>query len=433
MRSGGGGNSKQQQRKPSRKGPANVDAGIGEQEDVYVTQSQLQQLSTGFRLPPRVSPKKEKNNGIWEEIVKFSSVEEQLEAQLKQRQRAELAERLNSQVHQKHQHKALEKEASERFHRENMQRLSEMEQDERMKEQQRLERAKQLIAIQNEQWLAKMKQNEREQQLKKAQEAKMAELLRKQKQDDELKELARRESEQERVRMVFVDNQAQLERKRIEKKERAFEMQLAEEYVKMEDAKEAARRKQLDDLANNIKAKMKFFDDTAGADMEAKAREEDMRVRRHQDEYTKQQTEKERKKKADTEERNCVQQEYLKQQMQEKKARDDAAKRDLNKQAELWKQERMDAERREKLTNQQRAVKNAMQQEILRQQIREKEQRALEADQTALEIQLNTSILDKIHKQTGAAHANGAVVVSETQNRSREVSSLDDGFDVLCG
>lgn len=428
-----------QQRKPSR-GRASSGFQVNEQnssrtggdsvdEDVYLTQSQLQQLSTGFRLPPRVSPKKEKNNGIWEEIVKFSSVEEQLEAKhkadIKLRQRAELAERLSAQVNQKQAKSAIEREASEKFHRDNMQRLSELEDDERRNEQLRLEKAKQLIQIQNDQRLAKMKQHERELQIKKAQETKMAELLRKQKEDDKLKELARREREQERLRLVSLENQAQLEKKRQEKeKERELEMKLASDYVKMEDAKEAARKKQFEDMANNIKAKMKFFDDTAKAGMDAKAREEEERIARFQDEYLKQQTEIECKKKADAEAKNRAQQEFLKQQMQEKRVRDDAAKRELSKQAELWKAERMEAERRERVANQQRVMRDGTQQEILRQQMRDKEQRALEADQTALEVQLNTSILDKIHKQTGNAQANGAVVVSETQNRSREVRYL---------
>lgn len=427
-----------QQRKPSR-GRASSgsqlhgqstsrtgDSGAGADEDMYLTQSQLQQLSTGFRLPPRVSPKKEKNNGIWEEIVKFSSVEEQLEAKrkadIKLRQRAELAERLGAQVNQKHAKSAVEREASDEFHRDNMQRLSELEDDERRKEQLKLEKAKQLIAIQNEQRLAKMKQHERELTIKKTQETKMAELLRKQKEDDKLKELVRREREQERLRLVSVENQAQLEKKRQEKeKEREFEVKLAGDYVRMEDAKEAARKKQLEDMASNIKAKMKFFDDTARAGMDAKARDEEQRVVRFQDEYLKQQAETERKKKADAETKNRVQQDFLRQQMQEKRVRDDAAKRELNKQAELWKAERMEAERRDKVTNQQRAVRNGAQQDSLRQQMRDKEQRALEADQTVLEVQLNTGLLDKIHKQTGNAHANGAIVVSETQHRSREV------------
>ncbi|GAB9471262.1 hypothetical protein Gpo141_00008482 [Globisporangium polare] len=434
-----------QQRKPSR-GSASSSSQVnaqsssrnggdvgGADEDIYLTQSQLQQLSTGFRLPPRVSPKKEKNNGIWEEIVKFSSVEEQLEAKrkvdIKARQRAELAERLGAQVNQKQAKSAIEREASEKFHRDNMQRLSELEDDERRNEQLRLEKAKQLIAIQNEQRFAKMKQHEREAQIKKAQEAKMAELLRKQKEDDKQKELSRREREQDRLRLVTLENQAQLEKKRQEKeKEREFEVKLAGDYVKMEDAKEAARKKQLEDMGNNIKAKMKFFDDTAKAGMDAKARDEEQRVLRFQDEYLKQQAETERKKKADAEAKNRAQQEFLKQQMQEKRVRDDDAKRELNKQAELWKAERVEAERRERVTNQQRAVRNVTQQEILRQQMRDKEQRLLQADQTALEVQLNTSILDKIHKQTGSAHANGAVVVSETQNRSRELQEKEQSF-----
>lgn len=410
---------------------SNGGAGISD-EDVYLTQSQLQQMSTGFRLPPRASPKKEKNNGIWEEIVKFSSVEEALEAkrklEAKQRQRAELAERLGAQVNQKQERVAHERQASEMYHRENMQRLSEQEDDERRKEQERLEKAKQLIQIQTEQRLTKMKQHEREQQTKKVQEAKMAELLRKQKEDDQAKDLARREREQERLRLVFLENQRQLEQKRQEKeRERALEMKLAGDYIKTEDAKEAARKKQLDDMASTIQAKMKFFDDTSRATTDAKARDEEQRVQRAQEALAKQQVDAERRKKADADASSRAQQAFLRQQVVEKKARDDAAKRDLDKQAELWKHERMDAERCERLALQQRAVRNTTQQEVLRQQMRDKERRLLEADQTALEVQLNAGILDRIHKHTGNAQANGAVVVSETQHRSREVGVHDDG------
>ncbi|TYZ60005.1 hypothetical protein PybrP1_002196 [[Pythium] brassicae (nom. inval.)] len=425
-----------QQKGPHSRGTSDSRISSGDavtDEDVYLTQSQLQQMSTGFRLPPRVSPKKDKNNGIWEEIVKFSSVEEQLEAKRKQeaklRQRAELAERLSAQVNQKQERSANERQASEMYHRENMQRLSELEDDERRNEQQRLEKAKQLIQIQNEQRLTKMKQHEREQQTKKAQEAKMAELLRKQKEDDQAKELARREREQERLRLVSLENQRQLEQKRQEKeRERELEIRLAGDYIKTEDAKEAARKKQLEDMASNIKAKMKFFDDTSKAGTDAKARDEEQRVRRAQEEYAKQQGDAERKKKADAEASSRAQQEFLRQQMVEKKARDAAAKRDLNKQAELWTHERVDAERRERLALQQRAVRNTAQQEVLRQQMRDKERRLLEADQTALEVQLNASILDRIHKHTGSAQANGAVVVSETQHRSRELQEKEETF-----
>lgn len=403
--------------------------GSGDDDNVYVTQSQLQQMSLGFRLPPKVSPKKNKGNGIWEDIVKFSSVKEQQEAKrkadMKMRQREEFATRLDAQVTQKERQQQAERDASAKYHREAAERRLELDEEERQKERDRLERAMALTKIQNEQRLAKMQQLERERLNKKTQEQKMAELLRQQKEEDSRREQAKRAAEKQRIAMVQHENEQQLEQKRQGKaRDREFEMKLAEDYFKMEDAKEAARVQQLQVLANNIQAKMKFFGDTAKADMDARLREEEARVLKCQEEYARQQVEAERKKKADAELRSLSQQEYLKSQIQEKKLRELAEKRDLNKQAELWKQERMDAERRERMANQQRAIRNMSQKEVLLQQIRDKEQRSLEADQTMLEIQLNASLLQKIHKQTGETQANGANVVSETQNRSREVTNV---------
>lgn len=401
----------------------------GDDDNVYVTQSQLQQMSLGFRLPPKVSPKKNKGNGIWEDIVKFSSVEEQMEAKRKadrkMQQREEFSTRLNAQVTQKERQQQAEREASLKYHREAAERRLELDEEERQKERDRLERAKALTKIQNEQRLAKMQQHERERLNKKVQEQKMAELLRQQKEEDTRREQAKRAAEKQRIALVQRENEQQLEQKRQGKaREREFEMKLAEDYFKMEDAKEAARVQQLQVLANNIQAKMKFFGDTAKADMDARLREEEARVLKCQEEYARQQAEAERKKKADAELRSLSQQEYLKSQIQEKKLRELGEKRDMNKQAELWKQDRMEAERRERMANQQRAMRNMSQKEVLLQQIRDKEQRSLEADQTMLEVQLNASLLQKIHKQTGEAQANGANVVSETQNRSREVRSI---------
>ncbi|TMW59481.1 hypothetical protein Poli38472_004550 [Pythium oligandrum] len=393
-----------------------------DEDNVYMTQSQLQQLSTGFRLPPKVSPKKEKGNGIWEEIVKFSSVEEQLEAErrtaAKENARHFISSKLEEQVHDRRQQLEAQRKAAQEEHERTIARVRAQEEEERAKERKRLEMAQQLTQIQTEQRRVKAQQQERERQAKKAQEIKMAETLRKQMEDERARDQARKETEKQRIMRVLQDNQEELRRKQqLKEQERDLEVKLAEDYVKMEESKEAARRKHLEDMAANVKARMKFFGDTAKADMDAKAREEEQRVLKYQEEYARQQAEAERKKKEEAERRNQQQQEQLRQQMQEKRAREAAVKTDLNKQAELWRQERIEAERKEKLMQQQRAMRNHSQQDVLKQQIREKETRSLEADQSLLEVQLNAKLLEKIHKQVG----NGASVVSETQNRSREV------------
>ncbi|KAJ0409523.1 hypothetical protein ATCC90586_009063 [Pythium insidiosum] len=410
--------------KPTARAPT-VTGSLAEEESVYLTQSQLQQLSTGFRLPPKVSPKKDKGNGIWEEIVKFSSVEEQAEAERKKEAREQarraLSTKLDEQVRTRQQQLEAEHRAASEYYLQSMERLKLQEEEERRKEEERLNRAKQLTKIQDEQRRTKAQQLERERQIKKAQEQKTAEALQRQMEEDRERERKRKEAEKNRIMRVLHENEEDMLRKQqLKDKEREMDLKLAEDYIKMEERKEAMRKKQLEDMANSVKARMKFFGDTAKAEMDAKAKEDEERVRKYQEEYDRQQAEIDRKKREDALRSSLSQQEYLRLQIQEKKEREAALKRDLNKQAELWKQERQDAERRERFMKQQLAHRNRSQQEMLLQQIREKESRSLEADQTLLEVQLNAKLLEKIHKQVG----NGASVVSETQNRSREVSNF---------
>ncbi|KAF4146324.1 hypothetical protein GN958_ATG04510 [Phytophthora infestans] len=399
-------------------------------DDRYLTEAQLQQKSVGFALPPRVSPKKERDNGIWEEIVKFSSVEEQIEAQRlkerKLRERREYTCKLEAQVSRKRHASQQEREQGAEFYRQTLEKLREAEDEERKKEQERIEREHQLISVQTQQRLAKQAQMERERAIKKNQEQQAAEMLEKQRKDDLAREKARKDAEKRRVEQVFLKNEAQLQQKRLyQAQERELELKLAEEYIAMEKKKDEARRKQIETMAENIKKKMKIFDDTAKATTDAKAREEDERVQRYQQEYAKKQTEDERKRRADAEARSHAQQEYLRIQMKEKKEREKALKRDLNKQADLWKQDRVEADRREKLAKQQRAMRNRSQQNVLLEQMRERELRSLQADQTRLEVQLNARLLEKIHQQAGAAQSHAEDVVSETQNRSRELQEQE--------
>jgi hypothetical protein len=150
--------------------------------------------------------------------------------------------------------------------------------------------------------------------------------------------------------------------------------------------------------------------------MDARAKDEEQRVLRYQREYAAQQAQKERDKREAADKRALAQQEFLRTQMAEKREREQELRQDLDKQAELWKQERAEAERRDKLAAQQRAARNRSQQDVLKEQMREREARSLAADQSALEVQLNAGLLDKIQRQSG--------VVSDTQSRSREVGSM---------
>ncbi|CEG41800.1 uncharacterized protein PHALS_12123 [Plasmopara halstedii] len=396
------------------------------EDERYVTETQHQQKSVGFSLPVRVSPKKCREHGIWEEIVKFNSFEEQREAQLnkerKLRERLEFTAKLDDQVFRKHQSSKQERELSAEFHRQTLEKIRQADDEECKREHKRFERERQQIEIQTQQRIAKKAQQDRERAIKKAQEEHAAELLEKQRSYDVANEKARKETEKKRVAQVCQENEIQLQQKRLQQaRERELEVKLAEEYISMEKKKDEARRKQIDAMAENVKKKMKIFDDTLKASTDAKAREEDARLQRYQQEYANKQLEDERKRRADADVRSRAQAEYLRVQMQEKKEREKAMKHDLNKQADLWKQERAEAEDRDNLVKKQRILKNRAQQSILRDQIHERELRFLKADQSQLEVQLNAQLLEKIHKEAGVAQGRAKDVVLMTKNRSREL------------
>ena len=103
--------------------------------------------------------------------------------------------------------------------------------------------------------------------------------------------------------------------------------------------------------------------------------------------------------------------------MQAKKLKEQQDKEEMNQQAGLWKKECAAAKRKERYETQQRYERNKMQQEWLREQIHQREQKSLMADHTPLEMQLNKGILSKIQKSRQ--------VVQETQHRSNQLLSLE--------
>ncbi|RHY33322.1 hypothetical protein DYB32_001721 [Aphanomyces invadans] len=242
---------------------------------------------------------------------------------------------------------------------------------------------------------------------------------------------------------VLLENSEQLNiKKQLKQADRELELKLAEDYIRMEERKETLRQKGLEDLSMRIQAKMKFFDDTSKAEMDMKNKEDELRVLRYQADYEKKQMELEAKKKHDAAERNQAQQEYLKAQIKLKKDReshekesvnaiqgrsDCAACREYNKQADMWRNEREANEKKERLLQQQRAHKNQMQQNWLKQQIEAKEQQLLKADHTNLEVQINQSLLQKVNEMK---HSDAvSTVAGKTRQRSRELHDVEKRTD----
>ncbi|RHY10876.1 hypothetical protein DYB28_006446 [Aphanomyces astaci] len=242
----------------------------------------------------------------------------------------------------------------------------------------------------------------------------------------EAKEIARKEAEMKKMAKVLLENAELLDKKKqLKMADRELELKLADDYIRMEERKEALRQKGLEDLSTRIQAKMKYFDDTSKAEMDIKNKEDELRVLRYQADYEAKQMALEAKKKHDAAARNADQQAYLKAQMKLKKERESREKDEYNKQADMWRMERETNEKRERMVQQQRANKNQMQQHWLKQQIEAKEQQLLQADHTNLEVQINQSLLQKVHEMKKGGGSSSSNVVVKTRQRSRELHDVE--------
>ncbi|KDO25854.1 hypothetical protein SPRG_08797 [Saprolegnia parasitica CBS 223.65] len=395
-------------------------------DSIYVTESQLQQASIGFVLPPRKSPKKHKQDDIWNALVKIQNLEEVNEAESKMKKkvamRSSWSHELQSQVDAKQMVKQAEAQDNQKYFEETMRKLERMNDAERAKELDRIARAKEQNKIQEEQRQYKLEKKRAEVAARHEAEVRMAEAIAKQKADDEAKDAARKQAEKLKMARVLEENEAQLQKKANAKAaDRELEVKLAHDYVKMEEAKEAQRQHDLDALSKKIQAKMKFFDDTSKAETDMRNKEDEMRILRYQEDYERRQAEVDEKKRQDAIRRNHDQQHYLKQQMQLKKERERLEKEDYDKQADLWRADREKDEKRQRQVDMQRAAKNQLQQAILKQQMVAKEEEALLADHTTLEVQLNQTLLQKLEKL--------ATVADATRQRSRELDARERASD----
>lgn len=86
-----------------------------------------------------------------------------------------------------------------------------------------------------------------------------------------------------------------------------------------------------------------------------------------------------------------------------------------SKQAEIWNYEAQQAKLKEQYQTQERLSRNKLQQMDLKRQMQERERKLQQADHTAVEIQLNKSILSKTTSK----------VVQETHIRSNQIATQE--------
>lgn len=370
--------------------------------DVYMTEAQHQQASIGFKDPGmKLSPSKKQKADIWSEMVQYSAVEQEEKKQKEQvatySNRVEWTSVLERQLHEKEEAKRRQKLENERYHQLSLEKLEKENELERKKEEERIRIAKEQHCAQEEQRRLKQIELDRQREIKAFQEERLVRSIQEQKERDEVREIARKEAERAKMLIVLQENEEWLNRKKqMKDEEREYERRLAEQYIKLEEKKDAARRRGLEEQSKRILAKMKIFDDTAKAEMDGKEKEEEMRCLKYQLDYeTRLKTEEEKRKEL-LRERNRAQQEELKRQMELKKQKERLEKEEYSQQASMWQKECQAAKKKEKREYEQRVQRNRMQQEWLRDQMMERQHQQMMADHTALEMQLNKGILTKI-------------------------------------
>lgn len=290
----------------------------------YKTEAQLQQESVAFQGAQRLSPTKANKKDIWSDLVQHSTAEAQATEQIKVEKQVKTREKwvddLENQRRIKERKLKAEREANEKYHKETMERLEAENKIEQEKQSRRIQLAKEQHLVQNQQRREKEEIKMKEDKLKAYEEHQLVLRIKKQQQSQEAAEAAKKQAEKTKMMRVLDENDEYLQRKeQAKQKEREYEIKLQEEYISMEEAKDAARKKALEDMSAKIQAKMKYFDDTSKAEMDKKEKEEAMLCLKYQLEHEQKKKQDEDTRNAKKRERNRLQQLELKRQMEFKK------------------------------------------------------------------------------------------------------------------
>lgn len=397
-----------------------------DEDDVYISQTQLQQRSVGFPTAFNTRSRNRKIPNIWNDIVKYNAAMEQQERQglkeIKVRNTATLSKELEQQVNQKkHQIQAQEEENTQ-FYKQQLQFIEQQEVQDQKEAKERLRGMKEVAKRQELQRREKALQQKKNLERKKELEIRAIQRIQEEKKALEEREQAKKQEQKEQSLHVYRENQLSLSRKHSEKlKDKENDIKLAQEYIKMEERRDRQRKDHLESLSNNIKARMKMYDNTAKIELQIRSKKEEELLQQYQLQYGQQQAALEeddvRKKKL----RNEAQKKHLRLQVLEKKEREQKEREEFNTQAIVWKHQQREMEIEERTKKQKRIIDGKLQQEKLWEQMSQKDKKQNWADQTLVEVQLNRSILEKIYQSSQIVQTIAQAVALETRDRSREL------------
>ena len=198
----------------------------------------------------------------------------------------------------------------------------------------------------------------------------------------------------------------------------AEEMKMAKDYAKMEEAKDRRRLEQLDKQAERIKRFMSIGQ-SAVAETDQREKDDQRRALQWQQHYDREADRREAEKRRLVQQRKRDQMATLDEQIRERNERKKMIDQERAEQAAIWDKERADGDAREKRKSDERRRRNMEQRAYLEKQILERVAKAKAPDQSKLEVQLNTKILQQVQKEV----ATDPMLSSSTSSASLAVQA----------
>merc|ERR1719198_151913 len=333
---------------------------------------------------------------------------------------------LNAQKAEKANADRREREREDRYFQEKTTELNEWKAQERRKQQQRLEKALDDKRLQDEQRREQAEAKAEEKRQADYEDAMMMKRLKasmQKERDDAATTLA---NEKAKAAVALRENQENLRRKAdMKRQQQAQDQKLAEDYIRMEQAKEDARNAALKATADRIQAKM-----NKGAETKAKednrARLDEERAVKEQQRYAREKEEEEERRRKAAKKRTDDQMATLRQQVAFRKKLEEDEMEAMNKQARIFREQEAKYDAEEKKKSDARQRRNMQQQEWLTKQIIEKNTDVNSCDQSQLEVQMNKSLLAHINQKKElilSQSVSAGSLAQRTRDRAAEIEA----------
>lgn len=380
-----------------------------------------------LKILPNPSRAKANTKDIWNDISEFNRQQQETDRQIKA-----MKKKQQQKVWQQQLQKQMQEAQNEQKRQENdtrqyaKQKADELEQWKSQEQQKALnlkKRAQNDKLLQDEQRRRQRERQETEQRQKDEADARMMTLLKRQMEEDQRKDQERRLAGKKKMERVQIENKQNLAVKaKIAEQNRQYDLKLQADYVQMENKKEADREAKLKEMADRIAAKMAMGADVI-AEQDNRDQENENRAKKEQVKYNTQRQKEEAKRKRLAKKRTDDQLKSLDRQVVEKRRQEQQYEREMLDQARIWQKQVVEYDAAEKRKNDIAKKRNRDQQKWLERQIQDKAGAAGKCDQSALELQMNKSILKQIASSRLTQSSSGMSIAESTRARSAEIDA----------